>query len=757
MQSAGVVGLGLTTGASLATSREDEDDGGVTEAADGADHCATETAPGEFKLQPEDLEAADGAGFSVSVSGDTALVGTMNEQRSAPSIGSAYVYTDDGEAWCLQAKLVPDGAEPNEQWHEDRPDDDLFGAAVSLDGDTALVGAQNDDDTANNSGAAYVFTRRGDAWSQEAKLLADDGDTHDLFGGSVSVSGDTALVGAHLEDDSGFQGGAAYVFTRNGGAWSQETKLLADGGDDVDAFGAAVSLDGDTALVGAPSESRAELDVGAAYVFTYSGSSWTQEAKLVADDAERSDHFGREVDLDGDTALLGAESKDEAGRASGAAYVFTRNGSTWSQQAKLRPDDGQELDRFGFSVGVDGDRAVVGTFNPIQGATGKAYLFTRDEASWSQAATIVPADGAVSDRFGWSAGVHRDRALVGAFGSDDTGAAYLFDFTEWEPTDPDDEDPNGDPTQIDSCTVISEPGEYDLVADLAPTEMDEPACIVIDSDGVTLRGNGHTIDASDATFATPEASANYERPVCIAVHPYTNGLEEDDWDTVVEDVIVTGGSAGVAARFSSGGRYTDVTAVDNDDGFLFETDGGLLRNCVVEDNDRGVAVDVSYTGGSFFADLEDCTLRGNGIGLSVDQEMSASVVRTRIVENDIGVFAVPFPLDPDRGVPTRITIEGCHVCRNRDYGVHADTDPLVDADGDATPRDGSVVALDNYWGAANGPSSHGDPEEPYVDPETGRPADGDGDAVSESLEPGVSNVRFDPFRESTIDGVGADR
>ena len=295
-----------------------------------------------------------------------------------------------------------------------------------------------------------------------------------------------------------------------------------------------------------------------------------------------------------------------------------------------------------------------------------------------------------------------------------------------------------EPTAIDSPTVIDEPGEYELVADLAPDALEQVACIVIDSEDVTFRGNGHTIDGSGVGR-------------CISIDRWHTGYEEL-WEPVIEDVVVRGGDVGIYGRLAGMyGRYTNVTAVENGTGFEFTVDGGTLTNCVVEGNDVGIALQGHDQWGGSHLDLNGSTIESNErMGLWVGYESFADVSETRLVENGTGVRTM------SHAGATRL--ERCHLCRNQHYGVEAGSAPgWHEFDEGEPPREGRVTAIDNYWGEANGPSSFGDPEEPFTDPETGRPADGDGDAISESLESGVSAVRFDPFRESTIDDIGADR
>jgi len=256
---------------------------------------------------------------------------------------------------------------------------DNFGVSVSLDGDYALIGADKDDDKGIDSGSAYVFIRNGSFWDQEAKLLASDGAPNDYFGYSVSFDEDTAIIGAYGHDDNGDLSGSAYIFTRTGNIWTQQAKLLASDGAQSDYFGYSVSLSGDTALIGAFRDDDNGYYSGSAYVFIRNGSFWDQEAKLLASDGAEWDNFGYRVFLDGDYALIGAPYDDENGIQSGSAYVFKRTGTTWAQEAKLLASDGQSYDLFGRSVSLNEDYALIGAYgDDDNGAdSGSAYVFKR--------------------------------------------------------------------------------------------------------------------------------------------------------------------------------------------------------------------------------------------------------------------------------------------------------------------------------------------------------------------------------------------
>jgi hypothetical protein len=301
---------------------------------------------------------------------------------------------------------------------DDSANDDAFGYAVSLSGDWAMLGAHLDDDQGSNSGSAYMFHRVDSTWTQLAKLVPSDGATDSHFGGALSIDGDYALIGAWGDTELGEWAGAAYIFHWDGNAWMETAKLLADDGIGFSYFGGAVSLDGDYALVGA-------------YVFHRVGSAWSQVAKLSANDAAPGDGFGTSVALDGIHALVGANGDDDNGSSSGSAYIFERTGAVWNQVAKLLPDDGAAFDEFGYRSAIDGEYALIGANGGQDGGPGAAYVFQHYGFTWVQVARLTADDGAPADRFGYSSvSLDDDHALVGALFDDDqgdnSGTAFLF-------------------------------------------------------------------------------------------------------------------------------------------------------------------------------------------------------------------------------------------------------------------------------------------------------------------------------------------
>ncbi|MFZ1699379.1 MAG: hypothetical protein WBO10_08520 [Pyrinomonadaceae bacterium] len=302
---------------------------------------------------------------------------------------------------------------------------DQFGFSVDASGESAIVSAAGDD---NYQGSAYVFTRNGNLWTQQQKLVGPDSVLEDNFGWSGAIDGDTAVVGANLDNvGATTDQGSAYVFVRSGATWTMQQQLTAADGAASDQFGVSVGISGDTVIVGSYADDSAR---GSAYVFKRNGTVWSQEQKLTAADGSPDDEFGWSVDINGDSLAVGAY-RNSGG--TGAAYVFTRAGTVWSQQQKLTANDGQSLDQFGYSVAISGDSIISGaTFDDGGGSIrGSAYVFVRNGAIWSQQQKLTASDGASNDNFGTSVTISGDSAAVGSHGADlsnaaDQGAAYIF-------------------------------------------------------------------------------------------------------------------------------------------------------------------------------------------------------------------------------------------------------------------------------------------------------------------------------------------
>ena len=350
-------------------------------------------------------------GYSVAVSGNTVAVGAWND---AGGNGAAYVFVQNGSAWSLQQQLTAsDGAF-----------EDQFGYVVALSGDTLLVGAGNRN---NGQGAVYAFTRTGSGRHQAQELTSADGVAGDCFGCAIALSGTTAIVGANGRVGST---GGAYIFTQTS-SWQLATELA--GGAPNDEFGFAVGLSADatTAVAGAFGASN---NTGEAHVFTKSGTTWAthQQAILQPSDIQAQASFGYSVAVESGEVLVGAFQS--ASTSPGAAYVFTGSGTSWSQQTKLVPSDGINGDFFGYSVALSGNSAFVGAPEKA-GTTGAAYLFTNAGGSvWTQGEVGAPAAG---QSFGYSVALSGPIAAVGAFSADnDSGELYVYGLAAGPPPPP---------------------------------------------------------------------------------------------------------------------------------------------------------------------------------------------------------------------------------------------------------------------------------------------------------------------------------
>jgi hypothetical protein len=322
----------------------------------------------------------------------------------------------------------------------DGADNDDFGYAVAISGNYAVVGARYDDDSASNSGAAFIYQKTASGWIEKTKLLPFDGADSDYFGYAVSISGDHAIIGAHYDDDINTNSGSAYIFSRKGDQWIQSAKLVSTDSLASDYFGNAVSISGNYAIIGANYDDHSYSNQGSAYIYKKTGNSWLLEQKLYASDAAASDYFGRSVFISGDYAIVGAQYDDDNGTNSGSAYIFKRDGTNWTQQEKLLPSDGAENDYFGFSVSISNDYAIIGAYGSDNEKTdtGSAYIFKRDGTSWSQAIKLTCGDAASGDNFGYHVSISNTYAIVGSKGDDDngpsSGSAYVYkrNGTSWE-------------------------------------------------------------------------------------------------------------------------------------------------------------------------------------------------------------------------------------------------------------------------------------------------------------------------------------
>ncbi len=299
--------------------------------------------------------------------------------------------------------------------------EDLFGFSVAIDGDTAIVGAPRN----GAGGSAYVFVWDGEKWIEQAKLTPRDHAAGQRLGWGVGIDGDRAVVSAISDSHAGVDSGSAYVFRRRGTNWVQEAKLIADDAGLTDRFGWSLAIEDDIVVVGATQFRKP--GPGAVFIFQRSGTSWRQLAKLRPGDAATGDQFGYGVAIDGNVVIGVARDKDNF---RGAAYVFRRRGNNWVQEAKLDADEG---DGFGGEVSVRGDTAVLSAYG--------AYVFERRASGreggvpsaddWTQVAKLTGSDILEEDVWFDTVAIEGETILVGVSRDDDwgglSGSAYLFE------------------------------------------------------------------------------------------------------------------------------------------------------------------------------------------------------------------------------------------------------------------------------------------------------------------------------------------
>ncbi len=561
-------------------------------------------------------QAGDQFGVSVAVSGDTVVVGAHNEDSSTTGVnstpnesalnaGAAYVFVRSGSTWSQQAYLKASQVTTQ----------DNFGLSVAVSGDTLVVGNAMEDssttgvgstpnESAANSGAAYVFVRSGTTWSQQAYLKASQVTGGDMFGVSVAVSGNTVVVGAQMEDssttgvgstpnESAADAGAAYVFVRSGTTWSQQAYLKASQVTVDDYFGASVAVSGDTVVVGAENEDSSTTGVGstpndsgsntgAAYVFLRSGTTWSQQAYLKASQVTTQDNFGNSVAVSGDTLVVGAfqedssttgvnSTPDESAANSGAAYVFVRSGTTWSHQAYLKASQVTASDFFGDSVALSGDTLVVGAQNEDSsttgvnstpdesvGNTGAAYVFVRSGTTWSQQAYLKASQVSTNDNFGISVAVSGETVVVGSSGEDSSttgvnstpnesainaGAAYIFTGMGPPPTVTNVSPATGPTLGGTSVTITGT--KFTGATDVTIGGGAATAVTVVDDTTITA-----TTPAGSSGTASVEVTTTYGTNAANTLYTYTN-----------QAPVITSNGGGATAAISVAEKTTAVTTV----------------------------------------------------------------------------------------------------------------------------------------------------------------------------------------------------
>lgn len=602
------------------------------------------------KLVATDAAAADNFGQAVAFSGETAVCASPLDDDAFQDSGSAYIFerSEGGSGnWGQAKKLVASGAAVSDQ----------FGFSVTIDSDTVAVSAPDHDGAGANSGVVYIFGRDQGGlgnWGQVQLLTASDATSGDLFGFSLSISGDLLAIAAPYDDDRGMNAGAVFIFEREQGGdntWLEVNKLTASDAAISDQFGIAVAISGTTVAVGAFADSHVATGAGSAYVFErdHGGpGAWGEVKKLVASDPEAGDLFGRGISIDGSTVVVGALGDDDAGSASGSAYIFQRDeGGTnnWGQLKKLVASDAQAGDQFGRAVAIGGGFLAVSSLRDDDACpmdpdcdSGAVYIFGRNEGGanmWGEAAKRIASDHAALDLFGLAIAMSSDTLLVGATGNSDagsaSGSAYVLrsqglpslSIASNVPT------PSGIPVSV---PIVFSGNGSEISAVAFSVDFDETC---LEFDPADLDGNGipDAISFSVPAGMTSSAvfsAADTEGEVDIVIADFSSPLSTLIDGTVAAVTLTPtcapgetsrlvpvrfgaspSTSFGTASGESTPGEITDGsveilpgTPGDcNDDSFV---DAGDISACVLEVFDGDGAAWIDASGGSFLGSPVGC-------------------------------------------------------------------------------------------------------------------------------------------------------
>ncbi|MBI4406876.1 MAG: right-handed parallel beta-helix repeat-containing protein [Candidatus Kerfeldbacteria bacterium] len=453
-----------------------------------------------------DGNSDDYFGSAVALSGDVFVAGSPSHSGG----GAAYVYRYDGTNWNQEAKLTG----------SDVTSGDYFGYTVAVSGDVIVVGSIYQ----NVSGAAYVYRYNGSSWSQETKLTASDrSGWSDYYGISVGVDEDTIVIGANPRNsDNTSTAGAAYVYSYSGSTWSQSAILESSDGEVDDYFGYAVDVYSDTIVVGAQGRN-------AAYVYRYSGSSWNEEAELTASDAGSNDYFGAAVSVSDDVALVGTSNAD-------AAYFYRFDGATWLEETIVE-EAGQG---FGMAVSVDNDLAVVGAYQNYLGtSSGSAHVYRYDGSSWDEQAELTARDGQVGDYYGYAVAMDGTTAVLGAQNDDDlatnAGSAYVRTVVYTEDAT--------DPLNVDYVvTKTADTSDGSCNTDCSLREAIRAANTDTTTTSVTIDFEIPTTDAGCTADGVCTISPTRQLPTLTRGHITVNGYTQDG------TIVISGSVAGTTVR-----------------------------------------------------------------------------------------------------------------------------------------------------------------------------------------------------------------
>ncbi len=311
-------------------------------------------------------------------------------------------------------------------------EDDYIGYSVATWGTMSVSGAPGDDTEGSSAGAAYIHRMAGPNWWEVVKLAPVELEAQDAFGQYVAVNGDVVAVAAPGDDDAASNAGVVYVYRYDGLSWDLNQKIYASDASAWDRFGAAIAIEGDVMVVGAPMDDPAGSSSGSAYVYRDNGVEWIEEGKLIASSEVAGDSFGTSVSVFGDTILVGAPGDDDGGSNSGSAYFFEYDGVSWGEVMEVRPTAPSASDFFGTSVSINGSYALVGAYGDDDGGTnaGAAYMYHHDGSYWQYNDKLIASTAASSDYAGYSVSIRGSMAAIGAPKADgqdaNSGAVFIW-------------------------------------------------------------------------------------------------------------------------------------------------------------------------------------------------------------------------------------------------------------------------------------------------------------------------------------------
>lgn len=376
----------------------------------------------QFELPHTQGNNDDSFGESVAIHGNRILVGAPYIDESGSQSGAAYYYAFNGSTWVQEQMIIP----------SDINDLDFYGSAVALSNNIAAIGAFGADSGSGfRSGVVYLYRHDGATWNQNGRLWDAAGNSQDDFGVAVALTDDYLFIGSPGDDDAGANSGSVFVYHFNGSIWEFVTRFYP--GQEGDAFGASVSADGSWLAIGAYGDDDGANESGAVYLYYFNGSTWSFQEKVKPGDPRTGSFFGRSIALDGQQMLVGAPDDNENGISSGSVYVFSYDGSNWSQQEKLYASDSNAYQQYGSSLDISRKYAVVGAPNDSHNGTraGSAYLLFYNERTWIELLRFTPNGSLPYLQFGYSVALNETFAVAGAPWDKDEanqeGRVYVFD------------------------------------------------------------------------------------------------------------------------------------------------------------------------------------------------------------------------------------------------------------------------------------------------------------------------------------------